>query len=290
VALSGEGGDELFGGYVRYSGAWLAGYYRKLPRFITRDLSPRLSSLWNDDTEGRHGFRRLREFSESAWKPLDEMYLSWVGYFSESEKQALYSADFASRVSGYDSGIFMRDLFSRSARLDPMNRLGYVDLASFLACNCLEYSDRMSMANSLEVRCPFTDQNLIEFALHLPYSFKFHRFQTKWVVKEAMRGILPEAILRKKKVGFNPPLPIWINNQLKPLVEQLLSPASIKRRGIFQPDAVARLLRDHTQKKRDNALKIWALLMLEVWQRMYLENESESSILDTFALTAAAVE
>ena len=287
VALSGEGGDELFGGYVRYSGAWLAGHYQKLPRFLTKGLISRLSSLLSDDTEGRHGFRRLREFVEFGWQPQQEMYLNWVGYFSEVEKRALYADAFATQVGDYGSDGFLRDLFARGAKLDPMNRLGYVDLASFLCCNCLEYSDRMSMANSMEVRCPFTDHKLIEFALHLPYSFKFHNLQTKWVVKEAMRGILPERVLNKKKVGFNPPLPIWLNHELKPFVEQLLSPAAIRRRGIFRPEAIATLLRDHAENRRDNALKIWALLMLEVWQRMYLDGEAEAAVLDTLSTAVA---
>jgi asparagine synthase (glutamine-hydrolysing) len=286
VALSGDGGDELFGGYVRYAGARLAGYYRRLPRFITRGLVPRLSALMRDDTNGRHGFRRVREFAESAWQPLDEMYLSWVGYFSAEEKQELYSSGFATQVAGHDSGDFLRELFRRGAKLDPLNQLGYADLASFLCCNCLEYGDRMSMANSLEVRCPFADQELIEFALGLPYRMKSRRLETKWAVKEAMRDILPKEILQKKKTGFNPPLPTWLNHELKPLVSHLLNPAVIERRGIFRPAGVARLLTDHAESKRDNSLKIWALLMIEVWQRMYLDGASESSVRDDLLAVA----
>ncbi len=278
VALSGDGGDELFGGYVRYSGARLAGYYQHLPRFITRGLIRPLSALMRDSTNGRHGFRRLREFTESAWQPLEEMYISWIGYFSEAEKQELYTPAFASQVRDRDSGDFLRALFRRGAQLEPLNRLGYVDLASFLCCNCLEYGDRMSMANSLEVRCPFTDQQLAEFALGLPHTLKFRGLETKWVVKEAMRESLPPEILQRKKVGFNPPLPQWLSWELKPLLTHLLAPTGIERRGIFRADAVARLLSDHAEKRRDNALKIWALLMIEVWQRMYLDGESETSV------------
>jgi asparagine synthase (glutamine-hydrolysing) len=278
VALSGDGGDELFGGYVRYEGARLASYYQRLPRILTKGLIPHLAALIRDDTNGRHGFRRVREFAQSGWQPLEEMYLSWVGYFSEAEKRDLYNPEFARRIGNYDSDDFLRGLFHRGAQLDPMNRLGYVDLASFLCFNCLEYGDRMSMANSLEVRCPFTDQRLIEFALGLPYRMKSRRLETKWVVKEAMRGTLPPDILGKKKMGFNPPLPQWINRELKPLLAQLLDPAVIQRRGIFRPEAVAKLLTDHNENRRDNALKLWALLMLEVWQRMYLDGESESSV------------
>ena len=285
VALSGDGGDEVFGGYVRYAGAQLARHYRRLPLFVTRSLAPRLSALIRDDTNGRHGFRRLREFMEYGWQPEEEMYLHWVGYFSEAEKQTLYTPSFARQTAGCDSGAFLRTLFRQGAELDPTNRLGYVDLASFLACNCLEYSDRMSMAHSLEVRCPFADQRLIEFAFGLPGSMKVRGLETKWIVKHAMQGILPTEILRRKKMGFNPPASRWINRELRPLVETLLAPKAVEHRGIFRPHAVSQLIEDHLGGKRDNTLKIWALLMLEIWQRLYLDHESEPSLFENIIAT-----
>jgi asparagine synthase (glutamine-hydrolysing) len=288
VGISGDGGDEVFGGYVRYTGAQLARYYRALPGFLTKGLVLPLSKLIRDDTRGRHGFRRLREFAESAWQAEEEMYISWVGYFSEGEKQALYTPPFGSQVRGHDSGDFLRDLFRRAACLDPLNRLGYVDIASFLSCNCLEYSDRMSMANSLEVRCPFTDHELVAFALHLRSSLKLRYSETKWILKQAMRGILPEQVLRKKKVGFNPPAPQWINGELKPLIAQFLAPQVIERRGMFRPDAVSRLICEHAESRRDNGLKIWALLMIELWQRLYFDREPESSVRESVLTTTGA--
>jgi asparagine synthase (glutamine-hydrolysing) len=275
VALSGDGGDEAFGGYVRYAGGWLAGKYRALPSLITRGLMARLSHLLRDDTSGRHADRRIREFLQSAWLPQEEMYLQWVGYFSEAEKHSMYTAEFASQVGAKDSGDFLRTLFHKGARLDSLNQLGYVDLSSFLAGNCLEYADRMSMANSLEVRCPFTDHRIIEFGLSIPFEFKYRLGNTKRIVREAMRGVLPESVLRKKKMGFNPPLPQWINSELQPLIAELLSRKAIERRGIFRPEAVEQLLKDHAERKRDNAVKIWGLLMLEVWYCLYIDRQED---------------
>jgi len=281
VAISGDGGDELFGGYVRYSGAALARKYRQLPQFITKGLVARLSSFMHDATDGRHGFRRIREFAQSAWQAEEDMYIDWVGYFSEAEKRDLYAPGFAASVGGRDSGDFLRQFFRRGAKLDPTSRLGYVDAASFLCCNCLEYADRMSMANSLEVRAPFTDYKLLEFAMQVPQRMKVRNMTTKWITRQAMRNILPDEVLTKKKMGFNPPLPQWINGELKPVIREFLSPAAIERRGIFRPDAVQALIRDHEENRRDNALKIWALLMIEVWQRMYFDKQSEESVLET---------
>ena len=275
VALSGDGGDEAFGGYVRYAGAWLAGKYRTLPSLITRGLFARVSHILRDDTSGRHANRRVREFLESAWLPQEEMYLQWVGYFSETEKHSLYAPEFASQVGVKDSGDFLRTLFRQGSRLDPLNQLGYVDLSSFLAGDCLEYADRMSMANSLEVRCPFTDHQIVEFGLSIPFGWKYRLGNTKRIVREAMQGVLPESVLRKKKMGFNPPLPQWINSELKPLIAEMLSRKAIERRGIFRPEAVEQLLKDHAERKRDNALKIWGLLILEVWYRMYIDRQGD---------------
>jgi asparagine synthase (glutamine-hydrolysing) len=281
VAISGDGGDELFGGYVRYAGAALARKYRQLPQFLTKGLVSRLSGFMNDATDGRHGFRRAREFAQSAWQTEEDMYIDWVGYFSAGEKQELYTPDFAVSVAGRDSGDFLRQFFRRGAKLDPLSRLGYVDAASFLCCNCLEYADRMSMANSLEVRAPFTDYRLFEFAMQVPQRMKVRNMTTKWITRQAMRDILPQEVLTKKKMGFNPPLPQWINGELRPVIQQFLSPAAIERRGIFRADAVQKLLRDHEENRRDNALKIWALLMIEVWQRMYFDKQPEDFILES---------
>lgn len=277
VALSGDGGDETFGGYVRYGGAWLAEKYRTLPSFFTRGLIARFSYLLHDNTRGRHADRRIREFLESAWMPQEEMYLRWVGYFSEDEKRELYTPEFQAQVGSRDSGDFLRSLFRRGATLEPLNRLGYVDMASFLTGNCLEYADRMSMANSLEVRCPFTDHHILEFGLSIPFEWKYRLGNTKKILREAMQGILPESVLRKKKMGFNPPLPEWINHELKPMISQLLSRAAVARRGMFRPEAVERLLKEHFEGGRDNAIKIWGLLMLEVWHQMYIDGAQDPS-------------
>jgi len=286
VALSGDGGDEAFGGYVRYAGAWMAQKYRALPSVITRGLIARMSGLLHDDNSGRHGYRRVREFLQSAWMPQEEMYLQWVGYFSEQEKFALYTPEFAVKVGAHDSGDFMRDLFRRGSALDPLNRLGYVDIASFLAGNCLEYADRMSMANSLEVRCPFTDHHLIEFGLSIPFAWKYHPGQTKRIVREAMKDLLPPSVLQKKKMGFNPPLPEWISKELRPLITSLLSEEAIERRGMFRPAGVKQLIQDHFEGHRDNAIKIWGLLMLEIWYQMYIDRQPQPRIQSLLAISA----
>jgi asparagine synthase (glutamine-hydrolysing) len=134
----------------------------------------------------------------------------------------------------------------------------------------------MSMANSLELRCPFADHRIQEFGLSLPFAGKYRRGKTKWILREAMKDILPPSVLQAKKIGFNPPLPQWINGELRPLISDMLSPSAVERRGMFRPQAVSALLQDHFEHRRDNALKLWGLLMLEIWFRMYIDRRWDS--------------
>jgi asparagine synthase (glutamine-hydrolysing) len=183
----------------------------------------------------------------------------------------MYTPEFSRRVGSRDSGSFLYELFRRGEALDPLARLGYVDLASFLGGNCLEYADRMSMANSLELRCPFADHRIQEFGLSLPFAWKYRRGKTKWILRQAMKGVLPQSVLKGRKIGFNPPVPEWVNHELRPLISDLLSCASVERRGLFRPEKIKALVEDHREQKRDNGIKIWGLLMLELWFRMYID-------------------
>jgi asparagine synthase (glutamine-hydrolysing) len=138
----------------------------------------------------------------------------------------------------------------------------------------------MSMANSLELRCPLADHRIQELGLSIPFAWKYRRGKTKWILRQAMKGILPASVLEGRKIGFNPPVPQWINRELKPLISDLLSPRAVEQRGLFRPQAISNLLEDHFEQRRDNALKLWGLLMLELWFRMYIDQswDSEAAI------------
>lgn len=129
----------------------------------------------------------------------------------------------------------------------------------------------MSMAHALELRLPFTDHRLVEFALRLPARQKLRGRQTKRLLRSAMQPLLPEETLRRSKLGLNPPLGRWLRNELRPLVDLYLSPATIRQRGWFRPEAVAKLREEFTTGRRDYALHLWGLLVLEEWARQYLD-------------------
>lgn len=269
VALGGDGGDELFGGYPRYLGAYASGWVRSLPRFLRNRLLPFLGGCIADDTNGRHQLRRLREFLEHANQPLIEMYLAWIGYFSQADKHRLYAERLARATEDHDSGDFLRNLYRRAEGLEPLNRLAYVDIRSFLCCNVLEYADRMSMAHALELRAPFCDRRLVEFALRIPFDQKFRYGQTKWLLRRAMESALPQAVLKRRKLGFNPPVNAWLGGELRQLQEALLG--GLAGRGLFRREEITRLIEEQRAGRRDVGLKIWALMVLEIWFRLYQE-------------------
>ena len=278
VALGGDGGDELFGGYPRYAGAYLSNVPRALPGFLRNYMFRRIGNAISEDCGGRHQPRRLREFLEGCGLPLIEMYLRWIGYFSPEEKAALYTSEFARRVAHHDSGQFLRGLYAESEGLEPLNRLAFVDIKSFLCCNVLEYADRMSMAHALELRAPFTDHRLVEFCLRLPFGLKVRYGESKWILKRAMKPFLPPAVLAKRKLGFNPPVGTWLKGELRNLPEALLAEKGLQRRGLFCPGAVQAMRDSHASGKRDYSLHIWALMMLEIWFRIYADCRSVESV------------
>jgi asparagine synthase (glutamine-hydrolysing) len=278
VALAGDGGDELFGGYPRYIGSYMSNLPRALPGFVRNRLFPWIGRALSDDSTGRHQFRRLREFLEGAGMPLIEMYLRWIGYFSPEEKAALLTPGMRAATSDHDSGDFLRGLYADSEGLETLNRLAYVDIKSFLCCNVLEYADRMSMAHALELRAPFTDHRLVEFCLRLPFNLKFRFGESKWLLKQTMKPFLPPEVLNKRKLGFNPPVGSWLNGELRSLTGLLLSKERIEQRGLFRPEAVTEMLQQQASGRRDFSLKIWALLMLEIWASLYMDGLSVGAV------------
>jgi asparagine synthase (glutamine-hydrolysing) len=269
VALCGDGGDELFGGYPRYLGVYATGAVRCLPGFLHKRLLPWVGEQIADDTSGRHQFRRLREFLESCGCPPIEMYLEWIGYFSKRDKSSLYTEDFARRTREHDAGNFLRNLYRESEGLEALNRLAYVDIRSFLCCNVLEYADRMSMAHALELRAPYCDRRLIEFSLRVPFNQKFRYGQSKRLLRRVMQASLPQAVLKRRKLGFNPPMSDWLRGELRDLTRELLGSNGLLKRGLLRAPELERLLEQQKAGVRDFSVKIWALMVLEIWFRLY---------------------
>ena len=270
VALAGDGGDEIFLGYPRYLGARLHRAWNGVPTPLRR-LAAHLAQRIPEGTNGHHARRRAREFFSDGNGSWQSAYIGWVAYFTPGMRAELYSPEFRSAVGGHSAERFLEERFAEVAGCDPLAQACYVDLHSFLPHNVLQYGDRMSMAHSLELRVPFTDHRLVEFALALPARQKLRGRETKHLLRAAMRPLLPDETLRRSKLGLNPPLGRWLRHELAPLVDRYLSPDAVRQRGWFRPEAVARLRTEFTSGRRDFSLHLWGLLVLEEWARQYLD-------------------
>ena len=266
VALTGDGADELLFGYPRYRGLELARRYRRLPLSLRSALGG-LSRAIPESNRGRHGFRRAREFLAAGTHAPIEAYADWIGYFTPDFLAGALAPPLGQ--AGSRAADPLIDLFGGQYR--DLNDLSRVELQSFLPYNVLAYADRMSMAHGLELRAPFVDHELVDYVATLPPHLKLRRGVTKYALREAFRAELPRATLRKPKRGLNPPLGAWLATSAAPMVRELLAPAVVRRRGILRPDAVERLLAEQNSGRRDRALEVWALLVLETWYRVHVD-------------------
>jgi asparagine synthase (glutamine-hydrolysing) len=268
VALSGEGGDELFAGYPTYLATRLAPYYRKWPgpiRHIFSRLVQKLPISW----ERLSWEYKLKEFTRGAQYVPEKSHYAWKEIFTPDLKHTLYEQSFLQATQGHDSFESFKKIFEKAGHGIELEKLLYVDQQTYLADQFLVKSDRMSMAHSLEVRVPILDHRMVEFAAEIPAHYKLRGFTTKWALRKLMQGKLPESVIWGSKKGFSPPIAYWISGKLRRFVEAILAPESIRKTGILRADAVGILLKEHLSKKRDHHRRIWAILNFILWHRKW---------------------
>ncbi len=271
VALSGDGGDETFAGYDTYIAHKAAQSYAGAINILgRRPLSSLISSI--PPTAQKKGFiNRLKRFSEGLGLPPDLRHFRWMIFLSEQEKRALFTKEFLQELKGWSSYSSIRQHFARMEDADELNKLLYVDLKTYLTDDGAVKVDRMSMACSLEVRVPILDHKVIEYMATVPPEIKFKGFKTKYLLRRAFSDILPERILNRGKEGFSIPIKNWLKEELKPLMLDLLSENSIKKRGYFRQGAVAKLIKEHLEGRENHSHRLWALMVFEQWARTFLD-------------------
>jgi asparagine synthase (glutamine-hydrolysing) len=269
VLLSGMGGDEVFAGYPRHIAVKIAEAYNLIPSFISRPLVEAMPA----SMPGRFNsvFRNTKKLARSAALPLRERYLGYCTYFKEDEKASLYSGEMNRAMLDFNALAAHQNYFDKVADEDFVNQMLYVDLKTFLPCLNLTYTDKTSMAASMEVRVPLLDHELVEMAARIPARLKIKGLTRKYVLKKAAEKWLPRNIIYRKKAGFSAPLRSWLHNDLRPMVEDLLCEANIKQRGYFDYSEVRRLIDDNLAGREDNGLKIFQLLTLELWHRQFID-------------------
>ena len=273
VALNGDGGDEAFAGYQRYYADTIADSYRLVPSFIRKSLLNRILHLLPVQTDKPvelSYFSALRQLAQAADMPHSASVIRWGSYFSEAEKLALYKDDFRQVINATPSAAILRESFRRTTATNRLDRTLYTDVHNYLPGALLPKVDRTTMAHSLEARSPFLDHKLMELAARLPPKRKVKGKQTKLALRQLFSDLLPVTILRRAKMGFSLPLSQWFRGPLyHSVIDSLLAPDS--RLHIFlKADMIANLIEENKCGHADNGKRIWALLMLELWQRKYI--------------------
>jgi asparagine synthase (glutamine-hydrolysing) len=274
VILSGVGGDELFGGYRRYLGGHYAAKFNALPGWARRVASATAQRLPADRHSKWLNVARLAKgFVASAGMDGDQRYRSYLQVLGRDTLASLLLAE-------PPPGDRLGAAFSQAGRDDELNRMFAVDAETQLPDDLLLLTDKMSMAVSLECRVPLLDHELVEMAATIPGELKVKGGRLKHLMKAALTPTLPDDILNRAKRGFGTPMGAWLKKELLPVVRELLSPAVVQRRGLFNPAAVSALVADHESNRSDGTDALLALLNLEVWSRVYLDRRSPADVAD----------
>lgn len=281
VALSGEGGDEVFAGYHTYAAYKIAELYKRLPRRLAAEVIPAIVRRLPVSHKKVSFDYKAKRFIEGALLPPAEGHYSWKVIFTEEAKAALY----ASNGERFEDPLRLyQRVYEDCASAEVLTRLQHIDIKVYLPDDILVKADRMTMANSLEARVPFLDHRVVEFAASLPARLKLRGFTKKYILKRTMSRHLPAKVLNGKKRGFNVPMPGWLRHELRDMVHDVLGPQRLKQAGFFNPEAVAAMIRDHELMRVDYSRNIWCLLVFMLWHDEYVRDPQVAACQEQMAL------
>jgi len=261
VVLSGEGADEVFGGYPIYKYMHVVEQYKKIPAFIRKPVLNPLLRMMGE---------KWAKYADLSEKTIEESY-SGVSFYENSQKEKLYSDDFKKVANEHSNTKNLSPYYRYTASDDLQTRMQYLDVKTWLVDDLLIKADRMSMAASLELRVPFLDHRFLEFSANMPSKYRFKGYENKYILKKAMEDFLPDEILYRKKQGFPTPLSIMFKGELYDYVSNIIDSDTAHNRGYFEPSQIKLLLEEHKTEKRDNHRVLWQLLVLELWHREYID-------------------
>jgi asparagine synthase (glutamine-hydrolysing) len=272
VALSGDGGDEVFGGYAWRYGLNLAEHAvrRRLPGWLRRGAVGPLAAVWPRADRLPRALRWKLFLRNVSLEP-EAAYFHDMSLFTPGDKQSLFTPELRSSLNGNDPFRLYRQLFERTRGLDHLSRILYADTKAYLPNDILVKVDRMAMAHSLEVRSPLLDHKVMEFAATVPSDLKFRGWTSKYLLKRYVEQRVPPSAVHRPKMGFAIPVAAWLRGELRPIAEDLLLSSRATARGYFAPGRVRTLWDAHQQGARNHAHHLWALMMLELWHRLFVD-------------------
>jgi asparagine synthase (glutamine-hydrolysing) len=273
VALNGDGGDECFAGYERYAAMRLAERYHRLPSILRDQVINRSLGLLPSSELRRSRVRDLKRFLRAASLPKVERYMRWVSVFDSDAKRELYSESFRRGMEGHSAAEFIEPWFARANGAGVVDAALLADTMTYLPNDLLVKVDIASMAVSLEARSPFLDHHVIEFAASLPEGLKLRGLTTKYLLKRVLKRLLPAENLKRRKMGFGVPIGHWFRGEMQPFLRETLLSEKALKRGLFKPEAITRMVTEHTTAKSDHAHQLWTLLMLELWFERFIDSQ-----------------
>jgi asparagine synthase (glutamine-hydrolysing) len=266
VVLGGDGSDELLAGYPTFISEKLAPLLAWMPFSVVQGLQKMVNLLPASDHNISLDFK-LRQFLKGFESSRRFRHSQWLGSFSITEKKNLWNKDLAFKIP-YHNTLRVVDEY---AKRGSEQELIYMYLKTYLQDDILVKVDRASMMNSLEVRAPFMDVNVVDFLNRLPYEYKLKGFKGKHLLKETMRGKLPEDIIDRPKKGFGIPVSLWLKNELKDLCNDLLSEEAIESQGLFDYKYVEKLKQNHFKGRQNNRKELWNLMVFQLWRQNFLK-------------------
>lgn len=271
VALSGLGGDEAFCGYERYLGFHISHIYNKVPEIIRERVIKALVEKIPESSSGGYRVNHLKRFVRASSLNDAQRYLGFVSKLNHLYKGSFFSENISEFEDAFDSSNnrFIRYFESPNAD-DPLNKVFYCDIKTYLPEDILACTDRLSMHHSLEVRVPFLDHKLLEYSATIPPEVKLKWFQKKYLLKKGVSSLLPKSVIKHKKQGFVGPMTRWLQTDLKKMTLEKLSDKNLKKHGVFNHNTINNILNDHYNGRETNDTLIWSLLIFQTWFDMYM--------------------
>ncbi len=271
VALNGDGGDESFAGYERYTAMRIAEAYARVPPALRKVFVEAPVGLLPTSELKRSRFRDAKRFLRAANLPRTERYFRWVSTFNRDSKRELYTADFAASVAGNEPVSLLDKWFTQANGTGTLDATLLTDQMTYLPNDLLVKVDIATMANSLEARSPFLDHKLIEFAASLPEGMKMRGAETKSLLKKVAARLVPKEVIYRRKMGFGVPIAQWFRGEMKDFVRGILLSEKSLKRGIVKPEILEKYVNEHTGGERDHSFQLWTLLMLELWFQRFID-------------------
>ncbi|HCD37450.1 MAG TPA: asparagine synthetase B, partial [Candidatus Omnitrophica bacterium] len=254
-------------GYERYQAMLLA---ERIPH-LAKSMIGTFAKILPDSPRSKNNLRRIKRFLCGAALPLEQRYMKWIGIFDMVMKKNLYSPEFSQAINHAAPLSLIAQYLQNDRGLTRLDSLLRTDTLTYLPYDLLVKVDITSMANSLEARSPFLDHHLVEFAAKLPAEYKMKNFVKKYILKKAIKDILPYENIHRRKMGFGVPVGEWLRGDMKGFLRETLLSDTFFNRGYFRPDAVKDLVNKHLRRQADFTFQIWALLMLELWHRRFID-------------------